>query len=152
MSSLPVASIAAAPPAPCLRPEVVERHAHGVDVLDTRVVAVLRQLRVDITALPRGSLANVVQATSTTACQERELGVALVLETSWPCRAVVCVDRLASLGRRHVRPPLGDQGAHLRSRRWHNISCVGEVLPVRQLELQRHGDVLPVEDVGLTVA
>lgn len=48
-------------------------------------------------------------------------------------------------------PPLGNEGAHLRSSRSrrHDVADVGHVPPVRQLELQRHGDVLPVENVHL---
>jgi hypothetical protein len=41
-SSLPVASVEAAPPVPCFVPGVEEGYVHGVDAMDARLVAVLR--------------------------------------------------------------------------------------------------------------
>jgi hypothetical protein len=39
----------------------VEWHAHGVDAVDARAVAILRQHRVDIAALLLGSVPNAVE-------------------------------------------------------------------------------------------
>jgi hypothetical protein len=67
--------------------------------MDERLVAVLRQHRIDVTSLPPGSPTNAVEAAGITAGRARELDVALVLETPRPRWAVMSLaDWLCSAG------------------------------------------------------